>query len=139
MNFSPLCKPSLILTISQPFLCTHQQARTKLGIILFVGSVSQQTARFQVFFYYFFFHFSASAFFLLWSCSAFLVLLMCCSVCVLAGFEVAFRACPPLIQDLDVITHQGNGKGGRLCPLEPSCPTFLLSDLSSSTAHCGAH
>lgn len=28
---------------------------------------------------------------------------MCCSIFVLAGFEVAFRAWPPLIQDLDVM------------------------------------
>lgn len=34
VNFSPLCKPSLILTIPQPFPCTHQQARTKPGITM---------------------------------------------------------------------------------------------------------
>lgn len=102
MNFSPLCKPSLILTISQPFLCTHQQARTKFGITL-CCTVSQQTARFQVFLYSFFFFFS-----ILQSVPLFplvlyasLVLLRCYSIFVLAGFGMALSACSSLIQDLD--------------------------------------
>lgn len=102
MNFSPLCKPSLILTISQPFLCTHQQARTKLGITL-CCTVSQQTARFQVFLFFFFFQFCSQFLFSLWSFSASLVLLRCYSVFVLAGFGMALKACPSLIQDLDVM------------------------------------
>lgn len=111
MNFSPLCKPSLILTISQPLLCTHQQARTKLGITL-CFTVSQQTASFQVFLYScFFFRFCSQCLFPLWSFGASLVLLMCCLICVLAGFEVAFRACFSLIQDLDVMHTKELEKG----------------------------
>lgn len=141
MNFSPPCKPSLILIISQPLPYTHQQVRTRPGITL-CSTLSQQTARFHLslLFFFFFFDFCSWCLFpsgtsVPSSCCMF----MCCLIHAPAGLEVAYSACPSLIQDLDVTHTKELQERAALCPSEPFCPPLLPPNLSSATDHCGVH
>lgn len=103
--------PDHITTFS---LCpSASKNQTRYHLLLYSQPTNCQVSSFLLFIYFFIlFYFAVSAFFPLWSFSASLVLLMCCSIFVLTGFEVAFRACSSLIQDLDMM-HTKELKRGQ--------------------------